>query len=85
MELTGILKKEFEDFIRLKLLSELTLVKEKIKLFQKKYGMEFKEFERKVQEEKENFFRWDDYIEWKAHEERLKELEAILREYEQNS
>ncbi len=46
MELTGILKKEFDNFIRLKLLSELTLVKEKIKLFQKKYGMEFKEFER---------------------------------------
>ncbi len=85
MDIPAILKKEFDDFIRLKFLSELTLLKEKIKLFQKKYDMEFEQFEKKVHREKENFSLWDDYIEWKAYEERVKELQAMLKEYEEHT
>ena len=51
-----------------------TLTKEKLELFEKKYKCTFKEFEKKVKsgEGQENFEKWDDYIEWKAYEESLR-------------
>jgi len=39
-------------------------------------------FEKKVKQEKENFEKWDDYIEWKAYVESLKNLESKLRKIE---
>ena len=64
-----------EDFNTVIKLYELHIVKEKIALFEKKYGKSFKEFEREVFE-KENFEKWDDYLEWKAYVKTLEDLEA---------
>ncbi len=47
-------------------LYELHIIKEKLSLFEKKYGKSFKEFEKEVKE-KEDFEKWDDYLEWKAY------------------
>ncbi len=81
MEMSNNLEKEFQNFMQLKLLSELTIIKEKIKLFQKKYNLKFNEFQKKVKEGEEKFDEWDDYLEWKAYEERAKELKGLIREY----
>lgn len=36
--------------------------------FEKKYGLVFDDFERQIQSAaKEDFEKWDDYIEWKAY------------------
>jgi hypothetical protein len=64
-----------EDFNTVIKLYELHIVKEKIALFEKKYGKTFEEFEREVFE-KESFEKWDDYMEWKAY---LKTLEDLQR------
>lgn len=68
------------------MISQSTPIKEKIKFFEKKYGSSFNIFEREikeeVKEEKEDFQKWDDYIEWKAYIEKLKDLELKLKEIE---
>ena len=39
-----------------------------MKEFEKKYGLEFEDFERQIKSAvKEDFEKWDDYIEWKAY------------------
>lgn len=69
-------KEEIKEYGKLKVITETTLAKEKLKLFEKKYQRTFKEFEKKVKgrEGQENFEEWDDYIEWKAYEESLRNL-----------
>ncbi len=70
-----ISKKRVEEMLFANLLYELHRVKEKIKLFQGKYGSHFKNFEEKLKtSEKEDFEKWDDYMEWKAYENALKKL-----------
>lgn len=46
---------------------EINAVKEKIRLFEKKYGKNFEEIELALKKEKEDFAKWDDYMEWKAY------------------
>jgi hypothetical protein len=54
-------------------LYELHVSREKLKLFEKKYTRSFEDFEREVLE-KEDFEKWDDYLEWKAY---IKALETL--------
>ncbi|MCX6147039.1 MAG: hypothetical protein NTW25_07275 [Candidatus Kapabacteria bacterium] len=50
-------------------------IKEKIEEFKNKYSLNFDEYEILISNsKKENFEKWDDYIEWKAYEHTLKEL-----------
>ena len=56
------------------------MTKEKITLFEKKYGCSISEFRKRMEEPNENFEDWDDYIEWKANFEVLKDLENKLIE-----
>ncbi|AIY89242.1 hypothetical protein [Geoglobus acetivorans] len=72
---------EIKEYERLKIISPLTPIKEKIKFFEKKYGCTFEEFERKLREKEENFEEWDDYIEWKAYTETLNAPEKKLRDF----
>lgn len=67
---------------RLRLISELAPIREKIKLFEEKYGMTLEEFERKLKSSEESFEEWDDYIEWKAYVRKFEELENRLKEVE---
>lgn len=62
-----ISRQDIENYVKMKLYTELTLIKEKLKLFEKKYQCDFSQFEQSVTTaEEENFERWDDYMEWKA-------------------
>ncbi|UCH96716.1 MAG: hypothetical protein JSV88_07655 [Candidatus Aminicenantes bacterium] len=62
-----ITRKDIENYVKMKFYTELTLIKEKLTLFEKKYNCDFPQFEKSINEAKEeDFERWDDYIEWKA-------------------
>ncbi len=54
---------------------EIHLAKEKILLFEKKYMMNFIQFEVYTIENSEDFEKWDDYLEWKANIKTLQSLE----------
>ncbi|RLI78627.1 hypothetical protein DRP07_10895 [Archaeoglobales archaeon] len=71
---------EIKEYEKLKIISQLTPVREKIRFFENKYGCSFEEFERKLKEKEEKFEEWDDYIEWKAYIESLRDLERKLKE-----
>jgi len=71
---------EIKEYEELKIISQLTPIREKIKFFEKKYDCSFDEFERKLKEKEEKFEEWDDYIEWKAYIESLRDLERKLKE-----
>jgi hypothetical protein len=58
---------EIKDYIKLKTLARLADIKEKIRIFQQKYNMDFPQFESFVLDNEEKFETWDDYIEWKAY------------------
>ena len=75
-----ISKDEIIDYEKLKAISEITLTKEKIILFENKYGCSIDTFRKRMEEADENFKEWDDYIEWKANFELLKDLENKLIE-----
>ncbi len=68
---------------KLKIISEIAPIKERIKMFERKYNCSIDEFKKKLEELKEEDFEaWDDYIEWLSYEKKLKELERKLKEVE---
>ncbi|MBD3192750.1 MAG: hypothetical protein GF308_19075 [Candidatus Heimdallarchaeota archaeon] len=71
---------EVKEYAKLKILSQLTLVKEKLKLLETKNGKSFKEFEQEVKEKEEDFEKWDIYIECKAYFESKKSLTEKMAE-----
>ncbi|HUX99852.1 MAG TPA: hypothetical protein VMV49_09880 [Candidatus Deferrimicrobium sp.] len=71
---------EIKEIEKLKIISEATPIREKIKLYETKYQCSFEEFERKIKEKDEDYLEWDDFIEWKSYLEALKDLERKLRE-----
>ena len=77
MDIT-IPKEEILEHERLKVLSEITLTKEKISLYERKYDTSIQEFKEKMTDKEESFQEWDDFIEWKAYSDRLGELEERL-------
>ena len=75
-------KDEVRMFEKLKSISHMAPLKEKIRFFEEKYGCTLEEFERELKAEREDFERWDDYIEWQAYRASLSDLEAKLRAIE---
>ena len=75
-------KRETINLYSLSSLYEIHTVKEKIKLFEKKYRRSFKEFEIDVKKGEENFEHWDDYMEWKAYK---KTYNTLLKKKKQIS
>ena len=71
-------KEEIIEYEKLKVISEITLTKEKTALFEKKYGCSIVAFRKRMEETEEKFEEWDDYIEWKANFDLLKDLENKL-------
>jgi len=69
---------EYNNFQRFKLIPELALIMDRIKLFEQKYNMPFNEFEKFVNDNEENFENWDAYIEWKAYIESMKDIKLKL-------
>jgi len=66
-------------FEKLKVISLMAPLKEKIRSLEKKYGCDLPAFEARVKQPPEDFELWDDFIEWKAYSESVKELEDRLK------
>ncbi len=75
-----ISKEEIKEYEKLKVISQLTLVKEKIKLFESKYGCSLDRFREEIEKKEEEFGNWDDYIEWKANYDTFLDLEKKISE-----
>ena len=71
---------EYREFQRFKIIPNLSVLNDRIKLFESKYNMSFAEFATYVHEQSENFEYWDDYIEWLACIESRKDLLSKLDE-----
>jgi len=71
-----------KDYLKAEILYGLNLTKEKLKLFEKKYGKSLEEFEAQLKNEKENFEKWDDYIEWKSYKKNMDNIEKRLIDIE---
>ena len=54
--------------------SSLAPVKERIRHFERKHGCNLETFEDRLKQLPEDFECWDDFIEWKACRDRLKDL-----------
>jgi hypothetical protein len=73
-------KDDVKVFEKLKSISHMAPLKEKIRFFEEQYGCTSEEFERQLKAEPEDFERWDDYLEWQAYRgASLRALEAKLR------
>lgn len=81
MDIT-VSQEEIKDYLKLKTLSRLSALKEKLRLFEQKYRMTFSQFEKMVLSTEEQFETWDDYIEWKAIEGMVSDLTKKLGEIE---
>ena len=75
-------RKLVKNFYKAELFYKLHKAKECIKLFEAKYGKSFKEFERDVKTNPENFEVWDDYMEWKACIKEFETVNKLLKELE---
>ena len=75
-------KEEVRGFEKLKTISQIAPINERIRYFERKYGCTLGEFKDRIKREKEDFEKWDDYIEWKAYVESLKDLESKMRDIE---
>ena len=73
-----ITKEEIKEYEKLKIISKITLLKEKISLFEIKYGGTIGEFKESMSKKEEDFQEWDDFIEWKATVEALDDLKKKL-------
>lgn len=75
------LKKKHKNWAEiLSLLNDLHIAEEKVRLFEIKYKSTFAEFERQIKNQQEDFEKWDDYMEWKAYERALVDLQDIKAE-----
>ncbi|BCV19941.1 hypothetical protein [Moorella sp. Hama-1] len=73
-------KDEIKEYARLKIISEMALVKEHIRLLEQKHSCNLKGMENKIAEGKESFDLWDDYMEMKAYHHSLEELKNKVKE-----
>lgn len=75
-------KEEVKGFEKLKAISQIAPIKERIRFFESKYGCTLGEFKNKIKQEKEDFEKWDEYIEWKAYIKSLRDIESKMRDIE---
>jgi len=62
----------------MEIMSEISLLSEHIDTFKKKYGYSFDELDERIRSSEEDYSSWDDFIEWKAYEEKINELRNLL-------
>ena len=77
-----ISRKEIKEYEKLKIISELTMIREKNRLFEKMYECSLDEFKQRFANKDENFDEWDDFIEWTAYKESERNLIEKLEEIE---
>lgn len=75
-------KKEIKNIYKIDLLSELHITKTRLSFFEKKYNCSLKNFEKTLNktEDKENFEKWDDLMEWKAYANSYREIKNKIEE-----
>jgi hypothetical protein len=73
---------DIKTFEKLKLISQIAPVKERINSFERKHGCNLRAFEARIIQLPEDFESWDDLIEWKAYADGLKDLESRLKKIE---
>ncbi len=78
MSTLSIHKKEIIEYKKLQIIGELLPIKEHIKIYENKYQCSFRDFEKKIRNEQENYENWDTYIEWKAYQKKLEHLEKCI-------
>ena len=71
-----------KDAYYVSLLYELHIAREKLRLFEAKYRKNLAEFEKEVVSGKEDFEKWDDYLEWKAYVKLVEDLEKKKQQLE---
>ncbi|MHA1673099.1 MAG: hypothetical protein ACTSYI_05675 [Promethearchaeota archaeon] len=77
-----ISKNEIIEYEKMKKISELTMIREKILLFEKKYGSKLSEFKEKIENQEEKYEEWDDFIEWTGYLKSEKNLKQKLEDIE---
>lgn len=74
-------KQEILKYKKMEVITELTVIREKIRLLEKKYGKDIKSFEKEMKSQEEDFKKWDDFIDWTAYtkieESLVKKLEEL--------
>ncbi len=73
-----ILIDDIKEYKKLKLISEMIPIRERIRLFENKYNLSFENFEKKIKQQQEDFKLWDDYIEWKAYQNKFNEIKETI-------
>ena len=76
-----ISKQEILEYKKMEVITELTVIREKIRLLEQKYGSDIKKFEQEMKSQEEDFEKWDDFIDWTAYtkieESLVKKLEEL--------
>ncbi|MFQ5637288.1 MAG: hypothetical protein ACE5IR_04765 [bacterium] len=81
--MTTINLETVRDLYYANLIYEIHKSKEKTKFFEQKYSSSFNEFERKIKNAtKEEFEKWDDYMEWKTYENLLNKFNKEKKDLE---
>jgi len=74
--------KESLDLVVLEWLDfKVSNLEEKVMMFERKYGMEFKEFDGKIKKEGASFDEEDDWIDWGDYVDLLEELKRYRRDF----
>jgi hypothetical protein len=82
MDKLKVNKSEIKEYHKLIAKSELTPLKEHVKILEQKKGCNFQEFEKRIKSQSESFSDWDDYIEWKAYQAKIDELNNKIKKIE---
>lgn len=77
-----VTRDEIKNYLKLSITSELSPLKEQIRLYERKYLKNFSQFVTWMKSEPENFEVWSDYLEWSADERLVEELTEKLLEVE---
>ena len=77
-----ITKSKVSNLLLIEYLNKKRYYEEQIKVFENKYKTSFTDFEIKVNEqETESEESWDDYIDWKAHNDFLKDTLMTIENF----
>ena len=77
-----ISKQEILEYKKMEVITELTVIREKIRLLEQKYGSNIKKFEQEMKSQEEDFEKWDDFIDWTAYTKIEESLVKKLDELE---
>lgn len=78
--MTTINKRHISELILMEAYADLHKVQDKIKHYEKKYATQFEDLEKIINQEAEDFEKYDDYIEWKAYLNQLKDLRQKIKD-----